>query len=97
MPSNWIMTAVGLAFVFWVIPLLILGIAFFVRSRNAAQAKVIWHSFRCPVKKTAVKVGFLRTENTLHDFRILDTIYCTAMDDPCQILCGKECLRTEAV
>ncbi|MCS6806013.1 MAG: hypothetical protein RMM98_12715 [Acidobacteriota bacterium] len=93
MPSQWIMAAVGLALVFWVIPLLILGFVFFARSRRAAQAKVIWRSFRCPVKKTAVKVGVLQTENTLHDLKVMDTIYCTAMDDPCRIVCDKECLR----
>jgi hypothetical protein len=93
MSVEWIMTAVGLAILFIGIPLVFIAVAVFTRLRTGWNAKVVWRSIRCPVRKTAVRVGFLEKDDSLLNRKTVDAIYCSALDDPSVIDCGKECLR----
>lgn len=94
MSSETIMTAVGLAFVFWGIPLLFIGAALFMRLRTGWTAKVIWRSLHCPVRQTAGQVGFLEKDDFLRNIKTVDAVYCSVLSDPCNVNCGKECLHT---
>jgi hypothetical protein len=97
MSSEWIFTAIGLTFVFIGIPLVFLSVTLFNRLRTGWKAQVLWRSLRCPVKLTAVQVGFLETQDFLRNLKTVDAIYCSAFRDPCQLECGKECLQTTMI
>jgi hypothetical protein len=84
----------------WIVPILIVvaGAALliaFMRAVATPTCRVAWKSFRCPLKKRHVTVGFLA--DRFRQDRYCDVLSCSAFGAPWQVSCDKHCLDSPEV
>jgi hypothetical protein len=80
----------------WVLPTLILMIGVVlltaaVLAVGTSTRRVVWKSFRCPLKQLHVTVGFL--VDRFRPDRYCDVLSCSAFGAPWQVGCDKRCLN----